>query len=69
MAKAKAVLDPARERIREQMEADRRERAARGPVTQGSVAQARASCPTCILLRSRHVCTHPCADSCDAFCA
>jgi len=32
-------LDPERERLRLQMEADRRERAARGPVTQGSVAQ------------------------------
>ncbi len=31
-------LDPEKERIRAQMEADRRERAARGPVTQGSVA-------------------------------
>ena len=34
-----ASADPEKERIRLQMEADRRERAARGPVTTGSVAQ------------------------------
>jgi thioredoxin len=34
--------DPEREAIRAQMEADKRERAARGPVTQGSVAVPRA---------------------------
>ena len=39
MAKAKAPPNADRDRIRAQMEADRAERAARGPVLQGSVAQ------------------------------
>jgi thioredoxin 1 len=39
-ARARAT-DPQREAIRAQMEADRRERAARGPITQGSVAVAK----------------------------
>eukprot|EP00854_Cymbomonas_tetramitiformis_P022284 gene22284-26883_t len=36
---AKKPLDPEKARLRAQLEADRAERAARGPVTQGSVAQ------------------------------
>ena len=36
-------VDPAKERLRLEMEADRKERAARGPVTQGSVALAKGS--------------------------
>mmetsp|Transcript_18159 Transcript_18159/g.58715 ORF Transcript_18159/g.58715 Transcript_18159/m.58715 type:complete len:179 (-) Transcript_18159:140-676(-) len=39
-AAAKKPLDPERERLKQQMMADRAERASRGPVTQGSSAQA-----------------------------